>query len=92
MIILGLDCTLDNCAIAISRNGQELAQRNHASKNNHAEILPNMVFEIKNHSIGVKESDCPDKICMRSGFMKESGSSAVCIPNKAILRICTPEV
>lgn len=56
MIVLGIDCTLDNCAIAISQNGEELAQKNHASKNNHAEVLPNMVFEtLKELNISPKE-------------------------------------
>lgn len=45
MIILGLDCTLDSCAIAISRDGELIAAHGYASKNNHAEILPSMVVE-----------------------------------------------
>lgn len=34
------------------------------------------------------EADCPDLICVRTGWLQEPGEIAVCIPNKAIITIC----
>ncbi len=56
MIILGLDCTLDNCAVAISRNGELIEMQSHACKNNQAEILPTMVSKsLESAKISPKE-------------------------------------
>ncbi len=38
-------------------------------------------------SIGFESSDCPDKVCIRSGKLSHVGSSAACLPNKIILKI-----
>ena len=46
MIILGIDCALDNCSVAISKNGELFAQKSVICKNNQAEILPLMVQEL----------------------------------------------
>jgi hypothetical protein len=34
-----------------------------------------------------EEATCPDKICVRTGWLSRKGSSAVCIPNHAIIKI-----
>jgi hypothetical protein len=34
-----------------------------------------------------ESSDCPDKICVRSGVLRYAGQSAACIPNRLILKI-----
>lgn len=49
--------------------------------------LPNMKFLIENGRVKVSESDCPDKICMKTGFISLSAQSAVCLPNKAVLYV-----
>ena len=46
MIILGLDCTLDNCAAAISKDGVLIAHKSMPSKNTQAELLPVLIFEL----------------------------------------------
>lgn len=38
-------------------------------------------------TIGFEESDCPDKICIRSGQLSLIGESATCLPNKIVLKI-----
>ncbi len=38
-------------------------------------------------SIRFEESDCPDKVCIKSGRLKFIGSSTACLPNKIILKI-----
>ena len=51
------------------------------------EELPGVVFEIKNHSAAFVHSNCPDKVCVNTGFLTSSDQKAVCLPNKAVLTI-----
>lgn len=41
----------------------------------------------ENGEIYVKDSTCPDKVCVRSGKLSKSGESAVCAPNKVSVEI-----
>ena len=38
-------------------------------------------------SICFEGSDCPDKICIKSGRLSRVGESAACLPNKIFLKI-----
>lgn len=44
-------------------------------------------FEIKDHAIRFFHSNCPDQICVHSGFLKEDLDIASCLPNKTLLFI-----
>lgn len=47
-----------------------------------------VVFHLyEDGSIRFEESDCPDKVCIRSGRLSVIGSSAACLPNKLILKL-----
>lgn len=46
-----------------------------------------IVFEVKDRSIAFIESDCPDKVCIHSGYLNHNGQSATCLPNKTTIRI-----
>ena len=48
---------------------------------------PHVKFEIKDNKIRFLESDCPDKICVNTGFIWIAGQTAVCLPNKMSLTI-----
>lgn len=48
---------------------------------------PHVKFEIKDNKIRFLESDCPDKICVNTGFIGIAGQTAVCLPNKISLTI-----
>lgn len=53
---------------------------------------PDVVFQIyPDGSIAFKESDCPDKICIRSGRLKSAGQFAACLPNKMMLKIVSDD-
>lgn len=49
--------------------------------------LPHIVFEVKDNKIAFMESDCPDKICVKTGFISKAGQTAACLPNKTIINI-----
>lgn len=38
-------------------------------------------------SVYFKESDCPDKTCVRTGILEKSGASSACIPNRVSVYI-----
>ena len=44
-------------------------------------------FQIKDNSIAVINSDCPDKICIKTGYISNTGESIVCMPNRLIVTI-----
>lgn len=33
------------------------------------------------------ESDCPDKVCVKTGWLSHPGDIAVCLPNKIIIKL-----
>lgn len=42
---------------------------------------------IENGRVKVSEADCPDKVCVKQGFVSQNGESIVCLPNRMIARI-----
>lgn len=51
------------------------------------EINPNIIFSVKDGSIAFLHSDCPDKVCVNTGYIKSIGQVAVCLPNKTVVKI-----
>ncbi|GHU88362.1 hypothetical protein FACS1894202_04300 [Clostridia bacterium] len=49
--------------------------------------LPNVTFEVKDGKIAFVHSDCPDQICVHSGFLSVSGQTAACLPNRVAIRV-----
>ncbi len=44
-------------------------------------------IEIKNGKIRMVFSPCPDKLCMKQGFIGNRGESIVCVPNRIVIKI-----
>ena len=44
---------------------------------------------VENGEVFVEKSGCPDKVCVHSGKISQSGESIVCIPAKASIIIST---
>ena len=44
-------------------------------------------MKLKMHSIAIIDSDCPDKICIKSGFISKPGELLVCLPHKLMIEI-----
>ena len=38
-------------------------------------------IEVRDGKAGFTQSDCPDKVCIHTGFISISGQTAVCLPN-----------
>lgn len=45
------------------------------------------VIEMKDGEICVNSSDCPDKICVNTGYISKKGERIVCLPKKLIIEI-----
>jgi hypothetical protein len=44
-------------------------------------------IRVEGEKIAVVDANCPDKYCVRRGWLKEPGSSAVCAPHRLEIRI-----
>ena len=54
-------------------------------------IIPNVIFEVADGQIAFVKSDCPDQICVRTGFISRGGQMAACLPNGLVLSILSME-
>lgn len=45
------------------------------------------MIEMKDGAICVYSSDCPDKICVNTGYISKKGEKIVCLPKKLIIEI-----
>lgn len=46
-----------------------------------------VTFQVKDHAIRFLSSDCPDKVCVNTGFLKNDLEVACCLPNQTTLFI-----
>lgn len=51
------------------------------------ESIKGVVFEVNNGKIRIIESDCPDKICVKTDFINSKSEKIVCLPKKLIVEI-----
>lgn len=45
------------------------------------------IVAVKNGAVSVVEADCPDKICVRRGAIKNVGETIACVPHKVFIEI-----
>lgn len=49
--------------------------------------IKGMEFEINEEKIRVLNSDCHNKICVKTGFIERSGEVIVCLPKHVVVKI-----
>ncbi len=49
--------------------------------------IGNVLICRENGEIYVKDSDCADKVCVRSGKISKTGESIICAPNRVSIHI-----
>ena len=54
---------------------------------NYEKQINGVVVCCENGEIFIKNSVCPDKVCMRSGRISKSGESIICAPNRVAVKI-----
>lgn len=53
--------------------------------------LGNLEMEIKSKKVRIREANCPDKICVRTGWISRTGQTIICVPNQVIIRIVSSQ-
>jgi hypothetical protein len=43
--------------------------------------------KIDHHAVQVISSDCPEKLCIKTGKIRHAGEIIVCVPNKVVVKI-----
>lgn len=75
----------------ISKNGEILYNINLNEVKKRIEIRNegkyNQLIVVENGRIRFEESDCPDKVCVRTGWISKPGQSAVCLPAGVIIKV-----
>ena len=51
------------------------------------EEVGGVVIEIKDGRARVAGSPCRDQLCVKAGWLSKSGESAVCLPQRVVIRI-----
>jgi hypothetical protein len=45
------------------------------------------IVQIENGGARMLDADCPDKICIKEGFIDKNGQTIVCLPNRFVVEI-----
>lgn len=45
------------------------------------------VLEIKDGKARITESNCPDKICVKTGYISKAGENIICLPHKVVVEM-----
>ncbi len=73
--------------ILVYQNGR-LLERDGMKDNKIISILDGrMQFEVKDARVRVLKTDCPHQICKNMGWIKHSGETIVCVPNRVLIEI-----
>ena len=51
-----------------------------------------LIVVISHGQAYISESSCPDKICVKSGKIKQNGQTIICAPNRVMLRIVQQKI
>ena len=49
--------------------------------------LDGATVRVKNGKIAITQSDCPDKVCVKTGEISKKGETIVCVPNEIVITI-----
>ena len=45
------------------------------------------IIAVENGRVCVKEANCPDRVCVRTGWIEYEGESIVCLPHKLVVTV-----
>lgn len=45
------------------------------------------IIEIKNKQVCISEASCPDKLCVKQGYISHNGESIICLPNEVVVTV-----
>lgn len=80
----------ETAVAAIWLDGEKVKEINLSSVSKSYEIsVGNCVLSVEKGKIRFLSSDCPDKLCEKSGYLSKNGDTAACLPNKVVVKIET---
>lgn len=91
-ILSGSDRTLEGTQAVVQVNGsvyKEIPLSEHHGTDTFT-IQTNSGYNtvvVQDQTIGIVEADCPDKICIQEGFIRNPGETTVCLPHKVMIEI-----
>jgi hypothetical protein len=44
-------------------------------------------ISVRDGQISMTDSDCPDKLCVKMGWISNNDTSVICLPNRVVIRI-----
>lgn len=50
-----------------------------------------ITFQVKDGAIRFLHADCPDQICVNTGFVRTDGEIATCMPNRTVLTVASQD-
>jgi hypothetical protein len=79
----------EGSTVLIQREGTTLFKLDlHEPKTVNVEGSVGMVtVEVRDGSVAVTHADCPNHICVRTGWRSHAGAIIVCAPNRVLVRI-----
>lgn len=45
------------------------------------------IVEFKDGKVRIKEANCPDKVCVKTGWISKPGEIIVCLPYKIVIKV-----
>lgn len=48
-------------------------------------------IQIRGGMVAVVGADCPNKVCVRTGWRSSAGESIICVPNRVVIRVTGEE-
>ena len=83
--LLRLFAPSDHNKVLIRRDGEVLYSLDLSKEKNRTFVIPyggsSNTIEIRDGRIRVMEAECPDKVCVRTGWLSSSAIPIVCLPN-----------
>ncbi len=82
----------DNMVLEISKDGELIEQIDLSTVTNKQIKITSQdghynTVEIKDGQARVKEADCPNQICVKTGWLSRPGHTSFCAPNRLMITI-----
>ena len=82
-------CSPSKSRVNIVRDGEVLYSLDLSKEKNRSFVIryggSSNTVEIKDGNIRVSDAECPDKTCVRTGWLTSSAMPIVCLPNQLVI-------
>jgi hypothetical protein len=90
-LLIYIGPTNGDATAVIIKNGKSIKELKLSEIKNRIEINNNGEYDVlivaENGKIHFEEANCPDKVCIKTGWISKPGQSAACVPAGIIIKI-----